>query len=99
MLNESRSGRLQALSLERFKLLGQEIVDQGRQIGLGLAPVDGQLEGPLHLLLEVEPRPAIQFVLLTKSLIRIRDSSGDEGRPLAGLMPPRSSSSCARCCA
>ena len=88
MRDQSRSGCLVALSCERFKELGQKVVDQGPQIGLGLAPVDGLLERPLHLLFEVEPGPALQVVLLTKGLIRIGDPRDDEDGPLPGLLLP-----------
>jgi hypothetical protein len=39
------------------------MVDQRPQGGLGFAPVEGLLDFPFHLLLEVEPGPALQGVL------------------------------------
>lgn len=43
MFDQCLWGRFPALSFERFKQLGQEVVDRGLQIGLRLAPVNGLL--------------------------------------------------------
>src|SRR5216683_6517248 len=87
MLDQFLSGLLSALSLYWLELLCQEVVHPGLQIGLGLTPVDLLLERPFHLLLQVDPGPAIQILLLAKPLVRVGCSRGDERRPLPGLVP------------
>src|SRR6266446_5559256 len=86
MLDQFVSGLLSALSLYWLETLCQEIVHVGLQIGLGLTPVDLLLKRPFHLLLQVEPGPAIQILLLAKDLVRVGCSGGDERRPLPGLV-------------
>jgi len=88
MVDHLLPGSRSAFSVNRLKVLAQNLIHSGLHFRLGLAPVDFLLKRVFHLLLEVESGRSVEILLLAKCAGRMRSSGGEEYRPLSRLVPP-----------